>query len=214
MSQYEPLYDSFSHGGHGGYVPTPRMSVSASVYLPGSDVDPQTGWLKPDRQRRCRTQGKKLEMERLTREQQALEESIRREMSKGGVRTSVRMGVFLTALLLFICGLCVLLQQGTIADRQKDINRLERSIADCRSQNAALETQIAEASTEAAICYAAARDLNMIPAESAEAIHLVAVDTRPMASAGTETQAQADAAIEVPSAQTTSATHVPAVASN
>ena len=215
MSQYEPLYDSFSHGGHGGYVPTPRMSVSASVYLPGSDVDPQTGWLKPDRQRRCRTQGKKLEMERLTREQQALEESIRREMSKGGVRISVRMGVFLTALLLFICGLCVLLQQGTIADRQKDINRLERSIADCRSQNAALETQIAEeASTEAAICYAAARDLNMIPAESAEAIHLVAVDTRPMASAGTETQAQADAAIEVPSAQTTSATHVPAVASN
>lgn len=214
MSQYEPLYDSFSHGGHGGYVPTPRMSVSASVYLPGSDVDPQTGWLKPDRQRRCRTQGKKLEMERLTREQQALEESIRREMSKGGVRISVRMGVFLTALLLFICGLCVLLQQGTIADRQKDINRLERSIVDCRSQNAALETQIAEASTEAAICYAAARDLNMIPAESAEAIHLVAVDTRPMASAGTETQAQADAAIEVPSAQTTSATHVPAVASN
>ena len=214
MSQYEPLYDSFSHGGHGGYVPTPRMSVSASVYLPGSDVDPQTGWLKPDRQRRCRTQGTKLEMERLTREQQALEESIRREMSKGGVRISVRMGVFLTALLLFICGLCVLLQQGTIADRQKDINRLERSIADCRSQNAALETQIAEASTEAAICYAAARDLNMIPAESAEAIHLVAVDTRPMASAGTETQAQADAAIEVPSAQTTSATHVPAVASN
>ena len=214
MSQYEPLYDSFSHGGHGGYVPTPRMSVSASVYLPGSDVDPQTGWLKPDRQRRCRTQGKKLEMERLTREQQALEESIRREMSKGGVRISVRMGVFLTALLLFICGLCVLLQQGTIADWQKDINRLERSIADCRSQNAALETQIAEASTEAAICYAAARDLNMIPAESAEAIHLVAVDTRPMASAGTETQAQADAAIEVPSAQTTSATHVPAVASN
>ena len=214
MSQYEPLYDSFSHGGHGGYVPTPRMSVSASVYLPGSDVDPQTGWLKPDRQRRCRTQGKKLEMERLTREQQALEESIRREMSKGGVRISVRMGDFLTGLLLFICGLCVLLQQGTIADRQKDINRLERSIADCRSQNAALETQIAEASTEAAICYAAARDLNMIPAESAEAIHLVAVDTRPMASAGTETQAQADAAIEVPSAQTTSATHVPAVASN
>ena len=214
MSQYEPLYDSFSHGGHGGYVPTPRMSVSASVYLPGSDVDPQTGWLKPDRQRRCRTQGKKLEMERLTREQQALEESIRREMSKGGVRISVRMGVFLTALLLFICGLCVLLQQGTIADRQKDINRLERSIADCRSQNAALETQIAEASTEAAICYAAARDLNMIPAESAEAIHLVAMDTCPMASGGTETFVQADAAIDVASSETASATHVPAMASN
>lgn len=212
MSQYEPLYDSFSHGGHGGYVPTPRMSVSSSVYLPGSDVDPQTGRLKPDRQRRCRTQGKKLEMERLTREQQALEESIRREMSKGGVRISVRLGVFLMALLLFVCGLCVLIQQGAIADRQKAVNRLERSIADCRSQNAALETQIAEASTEAAICYAAARDLNMIPAESAEAIHLVAMDTRPVAAAGT--YAQADAAIDVASTENASATHVPTVASN
>ena len=189
MSQYEPLYDSFSHGGHGGYVPTPRMSVSASVYLPGSDVDPQTGWLKPDRQRRCRTQGKKLEMERLTREQQALEESIRREMSKGGVRISVRMGVFLTALLLFICGLCVLLQQGTIADRQKDINRLERSIKDYRAQNASLEEEIAQASDASTICYAAARDLNMIPAEAAEAVYLVAVDTRPAAvTASAETE--------------------------
>lgn len=73
------------------------------------------------------------------------------------MRISVRMAFFSRRWLLFICGLCVLLQQGTIADRQKDINRLERSIADCRSQNAALETQIAEASTEAAICYAAAR---------------------------------------------------------
>lgn len=214
MSQYEPMYDSFSHAGRGGYVPTPRMSVSSSVYLPGSDVDPQTGWLKPDRQRRCRTQGKKLEMERLTREQQALEESIRREMSKGGVRISIRLGVFLTALLLFICGLCILLQQGAIADRQKAINRLERSISDCRSQNAALETQIAEASTEAAICYAASQDLNMIPAESAEAIHLVAMDTRPSTSGGIEVTAQADTAIDVSSEQTTSATHVPAVASN
>ena len=103
-------------------------------------------------------------------------------------------------------------QQGAIADRQKAVNRLERSIADCRSQNAALETQIAEASTEAAICYAAARDLNMIPAESAEAIHLVAMDTRPVAAAGT--YAQADAAIDVASTENASATHVPTVASN
>ena len=85
MSQYEPMYDSFSHAGRGGYVPTPRMSVSSSVYLPGSDVDLQTGWLKPDRQRRCRTQGKRLEIERLRQEEAALQASIQREMSKGGV---------------------------------------------------------------------------------------------------------------------------------
>lgn len=191
MSQYEPLYDSFSHGGRGGYVPTPRMSVSSSVYLPGSDVDLQTGWLKPDRQRRCRTQGKRLEIERLRQEEAALQASIQREMSKGGVRISMRLGIFLTALLLFVCGLCVLLQQGVIAERQKTINRLERSIADCRSQNDALQTQIDEASDAATICYAAARDLNMIPAESAEAIHLVAMDTRPLSAASTSAQTTA-----------------------
>ena len=112
-------------------------------------------------------------------------------MSKGGVRISMRLGIFLTALLLFVCGLCVLLQQGVIAERQKTINRLERSIADCRSQNDALQTQIDEASDAATICYAAARDLNMIPAESAEAIHLVAMDTRPLSAASTSAQTTA-----------------------
>ena len=131
------------------------------------------------RQRRCRTQGKRLEVERLEREEQALRASVQREMKKGGVRVSMRLGILVVAVVLFVCGLCLLVQQGVIADRQKAVNRLERSIADCRSANAALETQIAEASDAATICYAAARDLNMIPAESAEAIHLVAVDTRP-----------------------------------
>ena len=46
--------------------------------------------------------------------------------------------------------------------------------------NAELETRVAEASDAAVICYAASQNLNMIPAESAEAIHLVAMDTRPM----------------------------------
>ena len=179
MSQYVPMYDSFAQYNTERYVPTSRMSVSNSVYLPGSEVDLRTGQLKPDRQRRCRTQGKRLEVERLERGEQALRASVQREMKKGGVRVSMRLGILVVAVVLFVCGLCLLVQQGVIADRQKAVNRLERSIADCRSANAALETQIAEASDAATICYAAARDLNMIPAESAEAIHLVAVDTRP-----------------------------------
>ncbi len=218
MSQYEPmLYDSFAaYGSHERYVPTQRMSVASSVYLPGTDADLHTGQLKPDGQRRCRTQGKRLEIERLEKEQRELESALQRELSKGGVRISLRLGVFLTALMLFACGLFILIQQGTIVDRQKAINRLERSIADCRSQNAALETQIAEASDAATICYAAARDLNMIPAESAEAIHLVAVDPRPLnAKTGTSGEAISSAQ-ENPSAQEvqTSATHVPTIASN
>ena len=212
MSQYEPMYDSYSRTAQERYVPTPRMSVSSSVYLPGSDVDIQTGRLKPDRQRRCRTQGKRLEIERLEREEQALKASVQREMSKGGTRISVRTGILLIAVLLFVCGISILIQQGTIADRQKAVNRLESSIADCRSQNAALETQIAEASDAATICYAAARNLNMIPAESAEAIHRVAVDTRPKAATAQAAQQQPNVqAAQQSAAQTTP---VPALASN
>ena len=212
MSQYEPMYDSYSRTAQERYVPTPRMSISSSVYLPGSDVDIQTGRLKPDRQRRCRTQGKRLEIERLEREEQALKASVQREMSKGGTRISVRTGILLIAVLLFVCGISILIQQGTIADRQKAVNRLESSIADCRSQNAALETQIAEASDAATICYAAARNLNMIPAESAEAIHRVAVDTRPKAATAQAAQQQPNVqAAQQSAAQTTP---VPALASN
>ena len=68
MSQYEPLYDSFDRSMRERYVPTARMSVSASVYLPGSEVDLYTGQVKPDRPRRRRTQSKRLEAERLERE--------------------------------------------------------------------------------------------------------------------------------------------------
>ena len=215
MSQYEPLYDSFSHGGHGGYVPTPRMSVSASVYLPGSDVDPQTGWLKPDRQRRCRTQGKKAG-DGAPHPRAAGPGRIHPAGNEQGRRADLRAhgrfshgaaAVYMRPVRAASAG-----HHCRPAKRTSTVWNAPSRIAAARTRPG--KAQIAEASTEAAICYAAARDLNMIPAESAEAIHLVAVDTRPMASAGTETQAQADAAIEVPSAQTTSATHVPAVASN
>ena len=50
MSQYVPMYDSFAQYNTERYVPTSRMSVSNSVYLPGSEVDLRTGQLKPDRQ--------------------------------------------------------------------------------------------------------------------------------------------------------------------
>lgn len=212
MSQYMPTYDSFSAAGTERYVPTSRMKVMSSVYLPGGDVDLRTGQLKPDRQRRCRTQSKRLELERLEREERRLEESVRHETGKGGVRVSVRFGIFAIALTLFLCGICLLVQQGAIVERQKAVNRMERSVSDCRSANAELETRIAEASDAATICYAAARNLNMIPAESAEAIHLVAVDTRP-GGGGQSRQVQAsrqDAASEAEAGPT----NVPALASN
>lgn len=182
MAQYEPMYDSFRRNTQEQYVPTSRMSVSASVYLPGSEVDMYTGQLKPDRQRRMRTQGKRLEAAELEKEQQELENSLQREAQKGGVRISWTTFALLMGVLLFICGMSILVQLGQISENQKEINRLERAIAECRTANAELETQVAEASDAAVICYAASQNLHMIPAESAEAIHLVAVDTRPMTS--------------------------------
>ena len=170
-------------------MPTERSQVKSSVYLPASDIDLRTGRLQPDRQRRRRTQALMLEKERLDAEDQTLSESLRREYSKSGVRISVRALVLIVAAVLFFCGILLLSQQGMIAERQKAINRLERSIKDYRAQNASLEEEIAQASDASTICYAAARDLNMIPAEAAEAVYLVAVDTRPAAvTASAETE--------------------------
>lgn len=207
MSQYEPMYDSFRRTPSEGYIPSARMSVSASVYLPGSDVDMYTGQLKPDHQRRRRTQDKRLEKERLEREKKRLQETYDREMSKGGVRITMRMGVLVTAAVLFVCGLAVLYQQGQIANRQKEINRMERAIEDCRKTNEKLAEQVAAASDPAKICYAASQRLHMIPSEAAHAIHLVAVDTRPLETAAAMQQPVLTAS-DVPS------TPVPVIASN
>ena len=208
MSQYEPLYDSFSRHVPDRFVPTSRMNVSPSVYLPGAEIDILTGQLKPDRQRRRRTQGKRLEAERLEREPKRLEESIRREMSKGGVRISVRAGILVMALMLFFCGVTVLYHQGQIAQRQKEINRLEREIANCRIVNEGLQAQVAEASDAAVICYYASQNLGMVPAQSVAAIHLTAADTRPQAAPRTQDRDVVVVAME------TQNTPIPAIASS
>lgn len=192
MEQYVYTYDSFAQRGAEQYVPTDRFQVKSSVYLPASDIDPRTGQLQPDRHQRRRTQGLNLEREGLDKEGRSLNEALRREYSKGGVRISVRALVLIVAAVLFFCGILLLSQQGMIAERQKALNRLERSIKDYRSQNASLEEEIAQASDASTICYAAARDLNMIPAEAAEAVYLVAVDTRPALTASNDTAQTAE----------------------
>lgn len=207
MSQYEPLYDSFSRNVQERFVPATRMNVSPSVYLPNAEIDFLTGQLKPDRQRRRRTQGKRLEAERLEREQKRLEESVRREMSKGGVRISVRAGILVMAFVLFFCGVTVLYHQGQIVQRQKDINRLEKEIAHYRVTNEELQTQIAEASDAAVICYYASQNLGMVPAQSVAAIHLTAADTRPQTMPATQDKEVVMIAMETPN------TPVPVIAS-
>lgn len=207
MSQYEPFYDTFNRNVPERFVPATRMNVSPSVYLPGAEIDFVTGQLKPDRQRRRRTQSKRLEMERLEREEKRTQEAIRREKEKGGVRISIRAGVLFMAVLLFFLGAFVLYQQGQIVQRQKEINHLERAIAEQRKVNEALETKIAEASDAAVICYTASQRLGMVPAETVAAIHLTAADTRPTQ------RANSHAVMQEPAAGNTQTTPVPMIAS-
>lgn len=214
MEQYVYTYDSFAQRGAEQYVPTDRFQVKSSVYLPASDIDPRTGQLQPDRHQRRRTQGLNLEREGLDKEGKNLNEALRREFSKGGVRISVRALVLIVAAVLFFCGILLLSQQGMIAERQKALNRLERSIKDYRTQNASLEEEIAQASDASTICYAAARDLNMIPAEAAEAVYLVAVDTRPALTASNDTAQTAETDAVQEAANPSDTIHVSADSGN
>ncbi|MDY3244643.1 MAG: hypothetical protein SOX38_11995 [Candidatus Limiplasma sp.] len=214
MEQYVYTYDSFAQRGAEQYVPTDRFQVKSSVYLPASDIDPRTGQLQPDRHQRRRTQGLNLEREGLDKEGKSLNEALRREYSKGGVRISVRALVLIVAAVLFFCGILLLSQQGMIAERQKALNRLERSIKDYRTQNASLEEEIAQASDASTICYAAARDLNMIPAEAAEAVYLVAVDTRPALTASNDTAQTAETDAVQEAANPSDTIHVSADSGN
>lgn len=214
MEQYVYTYDSFAQRGAEQYVPTDRFQVKSSVYLPASDIDPRTGQLQPDRHQRRRTQGLNLEREGLDKEGKSLNEALRRELSKGGVRISVRALVLIVAAVLFFCGILLLSQQGMIAERQKALNRLERSIKDYRTQNASLEEEIAQASDASTICYAAARDLNMIPAEAAEAVYLVAVDTRPALTASNDTAQTAETDAVQEAANPSDTIHVSADSGN
>ena len=214
MEQYVYTYDSFAQRGAEQYVPTDRFQVKSSVYLPASDIDPRTGQLQPDRHQRRRTQGLNLEREGLDKEGKSLNEALRREYSKGGVRISVRALVLIVAAVLFFCGILLLSQQGMIAERQKALNRLERSIKDYRTQNASLEEEIAQASDASTIRYAAARDLNMIPAEAAEAVYLVAVDTRPALTASNDTAQTAETDAVQEAANPSDTIHVSADSGN
>lgn len=181
MAQHGMVYRSYENEYGQEYIyPTQRMYVHSSVYLPSSEIDPRTGLLKPDNPRRGRTQAKRLEYAHLDKEYRQLDASLKARAEYPGARVSLRGAILLIAVTAFFLGILLLSQQGTLAERQKSLNRMNESIEACAKANDELASQIAEASDAATICYTAARDLNMISGEAAEAIHLVAMDTRPL----------------------------------
>lgn len=210
MAQAYQTYGNYDNEYGQGYVPPGRLYVHSSVYLPNSEIDPRTGLLKPDVRRQGRVQAKRLEYASLEKEYRELETQRQRVEIRPGFRISIRTAILSVAVFAFVLGILYLSQQGTLAQRQQEYNSMSKQVEQYQSANNAISEEIHDASDAANICYTAARDLNMIPSESAQAIHLVAMDTRPVQvntitrtadSGGAETQPDAEA------------TTVPAVAS-
>ncbi len=206
MSQYQPMYDTFQRDARERYVPTSRINVAASVHLPGSEVDPVTGQLKPDHVRRHRTQAQRLEQMRLEEEDRKLKESLAREMKKGGVRVTWLSALVVCSVLAFVCLFTIGYQRSMITACQSQINALEKEIKTCTAQNEQLMDELEAARDISNIGYAA-RNMGLVRAEAVEAVHLTAVDTRPLANV--KTSYVIPQTIET----TAQATHVPVIAS-
>ncbi len=179
MAQIGRMYDSFHEYDHNPYQPTDRFYVRPSVYLPSSDLDIRTGMLREDTYRRGRTQAIRMEAQRLDQEYDQMMASLTARQSEKGLRVSLRSTVIGTFLLALVLAIVLLVQQGMLAQRQRMLRTINTRIESVQAENTALKAQIDEASDSATICYAAARDLGMVPASSTQAIHLTAVDTRP-----------------------------------
>lgn len=188
MSQYQPMYDSFQRDARERYVPTSRINVAASVHLPGSELDPCTGQLKPDRVRRHRTQAQRLEEIELEKEDRKLKESLAREMKKGGVRVTWLTAVVLCSVLIFGCLFTLGYQLSMITECQTMINKQDEDIKACTAQNTELNEKLEAARDISNIGSYAARNLGMIRAEGVDAVYLTAVDTRPLENAKHVTQ--------------------------
>ncbi|NLO86656.1 MAG: hypothetical protein GX096_14705 [Clostridiales bacterium] len=202
MSQSYPMYDGYRSNTE---TFDGRMSVSSSVRVPGSEVDYITGLLKPDIQRRSRMQANRKEMEELEKEERKIIKNSDKGISWG-------KSILFLSVILFTCCMILVFQYGQVVQMQTKINNSIDQIKVSSFANEELKTLIAEASDSATICYAAARDLNMVPAESVEAIHLVAEDPRPrkkVAVAQNDQQTQISA-----ENQATQATAVPVIANN
>lgn len=199
MAQASKVYDSFHEYDADAFLPNDRFYVRSSVYLPSSDVDIRTGMLRDDPRRRGRTQALRMEAERLDQEYAQLDATLEARKSEKGIRISLRKAFLLVLSVTFLFSILLLVQNGTLAQRQRSLKTLNQRIEEVKTANADLKAQIAEASDSSTICYAAARDLGMVPAASAQAIHLTAVDTRPgnpttymSASADTQTVPETD----------------------
>ncbi len=179
MAQVGNMYDSYHEQYYDPRLTTDRFYVRSSVFLPSSEIDPRTGLLRHDPRRVGRTQAKRLESNQLDQEFEVLDAAMKAHASRKGIRVSLRYSIISVLLLSMVLAIILLVQQGMLAQRQRMLKSINQRIAVTQEANAQLQEQIAIASDSATICYAAARELGMVPAGSMQPIHLMAMDTRP-----------------------------------
>jgi len=178
MSQYV-LTPPIRNHSYAGAQNTGRLYVRPNVYLPNSEIDFNTGMLRQTARRVGRTQALRSEVGRLDTEYAKLQSMLRARADEKGRRMPLRSAVVLIAAIVMLFSVILLVQQGNIIAKEDTVRLMNAKIQSTRDEISDLTAQIDEASDPVQICYAAARDLDMIPAESAQAIYLTALSTRP-----------------------------------
>lgn len=181
MEHTGKVYDSFHEYDTDGYQSTGRIYVHSSVYLPNSEVDPLTGMLRSGARRIGRTQALRREADILDQEYTQLDAAIQSRQREKGIRMPLRYAILLIILLMVTMALILLVKEGNVVQRQRRTASVSQRIETLKAENDGYNAKIAEASDPATICYAAARNIGLIPADSTQAIHLTAMETRPSA---------------------------------
>ncbi len=205
MSQYQPMYDTFQREARDRYVPSSRIGVSSSASLPSGEIDFGNGMARQGAPRR-RTQAANIAKEREAKIESKRQKVREREQNKTGVRVGILNGVILCAALVIACLFTLNYQLSTLQGIQDQRNRIDADTTAYEKRFKELNEEYLLACSETTICYAAAQDLKMIPAEAAEAVHLVPVDTRPLLTASQNPQ-------NVVAEVTVQTTQIPAIAS-
>ena len=143
------------------YQPTDRFYVRSSVYLPNSDVDPRTGMLRQGAHRAGRTQALRMEAQRLDQEYARMDAALQSRREEKGLRVNLRTAMMMTFALLVAFALMLLTQQGVLDQYARRVKAVDQKNAVLQTNIQDLQGQIAEASDQATICYAAARNIGM-----------------------------------------------------
>jgi hypothetical protein len=178
MSQFT-MNPPFRNNLYAGAANSARLYVRPNVYLPNGEIDFQTGMLCEAQRRAGRTQALRCEVHQLDAEFAKLKLMLQARANEKGKCISMKTAIWLVASLVLLFSFVLLVQQGNIASRNHTVSLLNEKIKVTAAVVSDVQAQIDEASDPVKICYTAARDLDMVPGDSAQAIYLEALSTRP-----------------------------------